>query len=128
MDMNQLLMMMMMNGGGGGIGIGGAPQQPQQAAPSANPMMTLGGVHPNQALMQSPLFADSAYRDASSWGTVKPSADIPSDSLMQGAYRIKNPTFMDRMARGLNGIDPNMRLMMFANGAESLGRILGGRA
>ena len=128
MDMNQLLMMMMMGGVGGGIGMGGAPQQPQQAALSANPMMMLGGVHPNQAMMQSPLFADSAYRDASSWGTVKPSSDIPSDSIMQGAYRIKNPTFMDRMSRGLNGIDPNMRLMMFANGAESLGRILGGRA
>ena len=108
--------------------MGGAPQQPQQAAPSANPMMTLGGVHPNQAMMQSPLFADSAYRDASSWGTVKPSADIPSDSIMQGAYRVRHPTTMDRMARGLNSIDPNMRLMMFANGAESLGRILGGRA
>lgn len=125
-DINQLLMMMAM--GRGGFGMGGAPQQPQPAAPAVNPMMTLGGVHPNQAMMQSPLFADSAYRDASSWGTVKPSADIPSDSIMQGAYRIKNPTFMDRMSRGLNGIDPNMRLMMFANGAQSLGRILGGRA
>ena len=125
-DINQLLMMMAM--GRGGFGMGGAPQQPQQDAPAVNPMMTLGGVHPNQAMMQSPLFADSAYRDASSWGTVKPSSDIPSDSIMQGAYRVRHPTTMDKMSRGLNSIDPNMRLMMAAGGLENLGRILGGRA
>ena len=130
MDISSLYMLL--NGMGG---MNGGGQQPQQA--SGMPMldnafgrMTGGGVAAHQDLMQSPIFAASAYRDHAPMAQgqeqfQKTLGGTPvHPDLMQmpilGATGIKEQNWMDKMGGFMDGMDPKMKLMFGLGGASQL--------
>lgn len=129
MDIATLMMMQQMQGMNG---------QQQMGAPTAQPpgpeFRTGGGTPVSGGLLGVPLFGASAYRDMGDWGGPAPDKAVPADSLLNMAHRVKNPTFMDKLARGWNGfgqaldsMDPMMRYGMAAEGLSNLGRVLSRR-
>jgi|GEM_PF-5683417 len=136
-------------GGGGGIdlmgalggGMGGQPQQQQpqqdQQQPIATtpiaptfPAMTGGGATPSSDLMQSPIFAASAYRDRG-LGAVAPHEDVPQDSLMRVGQRAQQgPASMsgwEKFNAYLKGMPTDQRLMLGMSGLDGLRRTLSGK-
>lgn len=142
--MNDILPMLMMLQGGGMGGMGqaqaAAPKPPAQ--PMIPPQMRTMGDELGRMARAGP--APTAYQGGiipmmadGQMGTV--GADLarsaaPSWSLgggvvpMSGTEMQPKLGWMDQFGKFLDGMDPNMRLMMGMQGAQGLGRYLGGGA
>jgi hypothetical protein len=133
--MNDILPMLMMLQGGGMGGMGQAQAAAPKPAPGmANPQMVTmgdqlrrsaaagggapvsyqGGIIPMMANGQMGTIGNDLARLAGP----DPMTDVPVGKL----------GWMDQFGKFLDGIDPNMRLMMGLQGAQGLGRYLGGGA
>lgn len=137
MDPIQMMMYQMMQGGmGGGQRAQGAPPamaNPQMvsmedqlrrsaAAGGEAPASYRGGIIPMMANGQMGTMGQDLAREAGPAdmgpGGVVPVTDVPQGKL----------GWMDQFGKFLDGMDPNMRLMMGLGGMQNLGRILGGGA
>lgn len=99
---------------------GGSPAaaKPAQEPASNMPLLQMFG----GAGVRSPL---GGPWDAVSPPTKNAQAIAP---MMQKAMQPEKPGWMGQFGQFLDGIDPNLRLMMGMGGLSNLGRILGGGA